>query len=259
MNNYFLILGLILFAYMNFWFIVSLIKKRNDVADIAWGLGFVMLAWVSYGMGNMSTIGLIVSSLVTLWGVRLALHIYKRNRNKTEDPRYLEWRNAWGAWFYIRSYFQVYILQGILLYMISLSVLMLNQSSFESVGVLTVIGLSVWALGFFFEAVGDRQLANFIKNPDNKGKLMMSGLWAYTRHPNYFGEVTQWWGIWLIVVSLPFGIVAHAIALISPLTISVLILKVSGIPMLEKRMASHPDFAEYKRKVSIFIPLPSKK
>lgn len=240
---------------MSLWFVVSLVKKRNDVADVAWGLGFVLVTWVSFFLSDDSGArGLLASLLVSVWGVRLAWHIHTRNKGKTEDYRYLAWRKEWGKWFYIRSYAQVYLLQGTLLFLIVIPVLFINKDVGASLGLLDFVGVAVWLLGFYFEVVGDAQLARFIKDPTNKGKLMQSGLWAYTRHPNYFGEVTQWWGIWLIALSVPNGL----LAIVGPLTITVLIVKVSGIPMLEKKMAEHPDFAEYKRTVSAFIPLPRK-
>ena len=132
--------------------------------------------------------------------------------------------------------------------------LIINSSPTITFGVVGIVGFLVWAIGFYFEAIGDWQLSQFIKNPENKGKLMTAGLWAYTRHPNYFGEALQWWGIWLIGVFSPLGIVA----IIGPLTITFLVLKVSGIPMLEKKMAENPDFAEYKKRTSMFIPLPKR-
>lgn len=252
MSNY-LLLGLILFGYMNFWFLVSLFKKRNDVADVAWGLGFVFLAWNSFYLSqDWSGVSLVVNLLVTVWGFRLAYHIYSRNKDKPEDYRYKAWREEWGKWFYLRSYFQIYILQGFLLFLISLPVIFINLYQIKSFGVLVLVGLLIWLIGFFFESVGDAQLARFIKNPENKGKLMQTGLWAYTRHPNYFGEVTQWWGIFIIALSASFGF----ISIIGPLTITFLILKVSGVPMLEKKMEQNPEFAEYKKRTSAFIPLP---
>ncbi len=256
MTTYFLTLAIVLFVYMNFWFVLSLIKKRNDIADVAWGLGFVLLTWVSFFMmRTMQPMAILVATLVTVWGLRLAWHIHERNKGKAEDYRYLEWRKAWGKWFYLRSYAQVYLLQGLFLYLIVSPVLVINSAQGSLVSALSIIGIIVWAIGFFFESVGDRQLAQFIRNPANKGKLMTSGLWAYTRHPNYFGEVTQWWGIWLVALGVPtFGL----ISIIGPLTITFLILKVSGVPMLEKKMEQHPDFAAYKRRVSVFFPLPPK-
>ena len=257
--NYFLTLALVIFVYMSLWFLLSLYKKRNDIADVAWGLGFVLMTWTSFlisdDFGNTGIRGLLVGILVSIWGLRLAWHIHARNKGKTEDYRYLAWRKEWGKWFYVRSYFQVYILQGTLLFLIVMPVLIINMNTGSEFGWLDILGVVVWLVGFYFEAVGDAQLARFIKDPMNKGKLMQSGLWAYTRHPNYFGEVTQWWGIWLIALSVPNG----WIAIIGPLTITILILKVSGIPLLEKKMVENPDFVEYKRKTSVFFPMPTKK
>ncbi len=252
--TYFLTLLSILFVYMSLWFLVSLLRKRNDVADVAWGLGFVLMAWSSFltAGGDSGTRGLLVCALVSVWGIRLAWHIHQRNKNKAEDYRYLACRKEWGKWFYLRSYLQVYLLQGALLFIIVLPVLLINKSTAAPLGVLDVIGVAVWLVGFYFEAVGDAQLAKFIKNSSNKDKLMQSGLWAYTRHPNYFGEVTQWWGLGIIALAVPGGWVG----LVGPLTITYLILKVSGIPMLEKKMEQHPDFAAYKQRVSVFVPLP---
>lgn len=253
--NYYFTLIVILFLYMNLWFVVSLIKKRNDVADVAWGLGFVLLAWASFFFSEDSGArGILVNILVSMWGLRLAWHIHARNKGKTEDYRYLAWRKQWGKWFYLRSYIQVYIVQGFLLFLIVLPVLVIHKGFGSSLSWLDLLGVVVWVFGFYFEFVGDAQLAKFIKNPENKGKLMQSGLWAYTRHPNYFGEVTQWWGIWLIALSVPNGV----FTIIGPLTITILILKISGIPLLEKKMGENPEFAEYKRRVSMFIPLPRK-
>lgn len=249
--NYYLILALMLLAYMTFWFGISVIKKRNDVADIAWGLGFVLMAWLSFLISGYSFKALLVNGLVTVWGFRLAWHIYNRNKDKPEDSRYLEWRKTWKN-LYVRSYLQVFVLQGILLFLISLPVLSVNRSVSNSFGVLEVVGLFVWALGFYFETTGDKQLKDFITNPANKGKLMDQGLWQYSRHPNYFGEVTQWWGIFIIALSIPGSV----FTVLGPLTITILILFVSGIPLLEKKYAGRPDWEEYKKRTSIFIPLP---
>ncbi len=240
---------------MSLWFILSILKKRNDIADVAWGLGFILMTWVSFFLSDESGLrGIIVGLLVSIWGLRLAWHIYFRNKGKTEDYRYLAWRKEWGKWFYFRSYFQVYILQGLFLFLIILPVLIINKNIGHAIGILGVVGILIWLVGFLFESIGDAQLSRFIKNPENKGKLMQSGLWSYTRHPNYFGEVLGWWGIWLISLSVPYG----WLSIIGPITITFLILKVSGIPLLEKKMEENPDFAEYKKRVSVFIPLPKK-
>lgn len=254
--NYYLILALLLFSYMSLWFIVSLVRKRNDVADVAWGLGFILLAWTSFFIiGNYSIRGLLVNVLVSIWGIRLAWHIHSRNIGKKEDYRYLTWRKEWGKWFYPRSFLQVYLLQGFFLFLIVLPVIAINEKVGRPLGWVDLIGLFVWLLGFYFETRSDAELKQFTKNPANSGRIMQSGLWKYSRHPNYFGEVSLWWGIYLI--SLAGG--ASFYAIVGPLTITVLILFVSGIPLLEKKYAGMPEFEDYKKRTSVFFPLPPKK
>ena len=248
---YYTPLAFLLWAYVSLWFLISLFKRRNDVADVAWGLGFVLVAWTSFFLaGGSGTRGLLVCILVSVWGVRLAWHIDARHRGKAEDFRYMAWRREWGKWFYARSYAQVYVLQGALLFIVVLPVLMINRSTGTTFGFLNGIGACIWLFGFLFESVGDAELARFARDPHNRGKILQNGLWRYTRHPNYFGEVVQWWGIWVVAVGVPGG----WFSIVGPLTITLLILKVSGIPMLEKKMAENPDFAEYRRRTSVFVP-----
>lgn len=253
--SFYLILTAWTVVYMSVWFWVSVWKKRNDVADTAWGLGFVFVTLLpTLIYGRFSSIeSLMVTSLVAIWGLRLSWHIYLRNRNRPEDERYAKWRADWGQWFYTRSFFQVFLLQGVLLLLVSSPAVWVAIFG-GKFGAVSILGLCVWLTGFVFESVGDRQLKTFISNPDNKGKLMNQGLWKYTRHPNYFGEVVQWWGIWMLALGAPLS----WIAIIGPVTITFLILKVSGVPLLEAKMKNHPDFAEYARKTSVFIPLPPK-
>jgi steroid 5-alpha reductase family enzyme len=252
----------ILLAYMCIWFVVSIVQKRNDVADVAWGLGFVLLAWVSLVLtSTSSTRGLLVALLVTIWGVRLAWHIHRRHTGKPEDARYAAWRTTW-TYFYTRSFVQVFMLQGLLLYVVALPIIITNYShnalaagatqTFGVIGILDIVGIIVWCIGFAFEVVGDAQLARFLGEANNKGKLMQGGLWAYTRHPNYFGEVCLWWGIWLI--SLSSGMPYAWVGIIGPLTITFLILKVSGVPMLEKSMSKNSAFASYAARTNMFVP-----
>ncbi len=251
-----LAIALILLAYMTSWFMISITLRRNDVADTAWGLGFVFLAWITLiKSANFHPLSLLVVTLVTIWGLRLSFHVTRRNWKKPEDFRYQTWRKEWGSWFYLRSYLQVFLLQGFFLYIIFLPVLFIMLRATGSLHPFTILGTMVWLLGFYFESVGDSQLKQHITNPANKGKLMTTGLWRYTRHPNYFGEVTQWWGIFILTLSLP-----HAwFTIIGPILITFLILFVSGVPLLEKKYADRPDWETYKRQTSIFIPLPPKK
>lgn len=243
-------------AYMTAWFIFSVIRKRNDVADIAWGLGFVLASAVAYVQnprpGNISRISLV---LTTIWGLRLAIHILLRNRNKTEDFRYARWRQEWGKLFYIRSFIQVYLLQGVLLLLVILPVVISTGISTRTdIPAWAAAGIILWCFGFFFEAVGDHQLSMFISNPKNKGQIMTSGLWQYTRHPNYFGEVTQWWGLWLLLGASTVSAELKLFGLIGPLTITTLILFVSGVPLLEKKYAANKDFQAYAKRTNKFFP-----
>ncbi len=244
-----------IFVFMTALFLLALIRKRNDIADVGWGLGFILVAVVSLLVnGTVTPRKTLILALVILWGLRLSIHIGLRNRGKKEDYRYKQWRDDWGDNWVIRSYLQVFLLQGFFMLLITFPITLANTYDVRPLGLLDWIGVLVWAVGFFFETVGDYQLTQFVGNPANRGKIMKYGLWHYTRHPNYFGEVTQWWGVFVIVLSVPNA----WMGVIGPLTISFLILKASGIPLLEKRFEGNPEWEEYKRRTSAFIPLPPK-
>jgi steroid 5-alpha reductase family enzyme len=243
-------------VYMIIWFIVSLVIRRNDVADVAWGGGFIVAAAAALLVSDRATDrAILVTLLVVIWGIRLALHIGLRNRGKQEDARYRKWREEWGKHVVLHSFFQIFMLQGVLLLMISIPVIVTITAQGAPLGALDVIGALVWATGFLFEAVGDYQLLRFKKDPANHGRIMQYGLWRYTRHPNYFGEVSLWWGIYLIALSVPGG----WMTIIGPVTITLLILGVSGIPMLEKHYEGNKAFEEYKQRTSAFFPFPQKR
>jgi steroid 5-alpha reductase family enzyme len=239
-------------VYMTAWFLVALLWRRNDVADVAWGLGFLLVAFTTLLMQEPSGRPVLVTALVAAWGIRLCLYVYFRNRGKPEDFRYRKWREEWGSSFYVRSYLQVFLLQSILLVLIATPVIYVGGVPNPPLGYSDIAGVLVWIVGFFFEVVGDYQLRRFISNPDNKGRIMTSGLWRFTRHPNYFGEVAVWWGIFLIALSVPGG----WRTVIGPATITFLILKVSGIPMLEAKYRGNPQYEAYQRRTSSFFPLP---
>jgi steroid 5-alpha reductase family enzyme len=246
-------------VYMTAWFFVALLKKDNSVADIAWGLGFVLAAGITLaGRGDWAVRPILASSLVFIWGIRLALHILLRNRKRGEDPRYAAWRAKWGRSFVVRSYLQVFLLQGFFLLVISYSVILINTSVSASphpVGLLDLAGTVVWVVGFLFEAVGDAQLARFKRDTGNRGKIMDNGLWRYSRHPNYFGESLMWWGIFIVALEVPYGWTA----IVSPVLITFLLVRVSGIPMLEKKYAGNAEFQAYARRTSAFVPWRPKK
>lgn len=246
--------------YMSMWFVVALAKKRNDVVDVAWGLGFVLVAMIPIVLYGPMYRALFVTTLILIWGIRLSYHIYSRNSGAPEDARYAAWRKKWGDQLLVRSYFQIFALQALLLVIIALPVLVLNTYDGGGIQIWDIVGGLVWLGGFLSEAIGDAQLRAFVKNKDNAGKIMTSGLWRYTRHPNYFGEVTMWWGIWIISLGVPHG----PLTIIGPLLITYLILFVSGVPLLEKAFARRAGFLAYTRQTSKFIPwfpkeIPSKK
>lgn len=250
------LVGSVIFVFVTLLFVLSLIVGRNDIADIAWGVGVLSVGLISASVHDVSGVSHVVLILASLWGARLAVRIFLRNLKKGEDPRYKVWRDSWGKWFYLRSYFQVYLLQGFLMIVVGYPLLhAVVYGNGMPFGILSTLGLIVWSIGFFFEVVGDHQLDTYLKMSVKPTPVMESGLWKYTRHPNYFGEVTMWWGIWLMIATTPLSY----LALVGPVTITFLILKVSGIPMLEKRFEGNPDFEAYKKRTSVFFPLPQKK
>lgn len=238
-------------------FLVSIISKRNDIVDIFWGPGIFLVTLVAYVYAPVQTVASELLLVLTgLWGFRLAYRIHRRNRGKEEDFRYRSWRQAWGRWVYVRSFFQIYCLQGSLMLVLGASAIVaaLAGGAAAELSVFAYVGVVVWLIGYYFEVIGDMQLDDFIKNRPAGREILDTGLWRYTRHPNYFGEVTMWWGIWLVVAALPLGY----LALISPLTITFLILYVSGIPMLERKYADNPAYQAYQERTSAFFPLPSR-
>ncbi len=247
---------LLIFIYFFIFFLIGTFIKNNSIVDMGWGMGFVLIAWyLMIENWNFYIPRLIMTVLITIWGLRLFIHIIQRNLGKEEDFRYKKWREEWGKWLIPRAFLQVYMLQGVFMGIISLPVILIRYKAGTWDLLILLIGLAVWIIGFIFESLGDKQLKNFINNPNNRGKIMDQGLWKYTRHPNYFGEATMWWGIFFIGISAGVSI----ISIISPLTITTLLLFVSGVPMLEKSMKDKPGYKEYAEKTSIFIPFPPKK
>lgn len=248
--------GLTTFVYMNLLYLLATKLKNASIVDIGWGLGFVTMSLVLLiTTGAFNPVAVVVYSLINIWGLRLTSHLAERNLGRPEDWRYATWRKQWGKTYRWRSYLQIFMLQGLMMWLIALSLMVAFAAGAAYVpdGGWLSIGVAVWIVGFGFESVADRQLAKFIKSKSkDKPKLMSKGLWAYSRHPNYFGEVTQWWGLWLCVISLPFG----WLAIISPLTITWLIVFVSGIPLLEKKYAGNKDYQIYAERTSKFIPWP---
>lgn len=248
----FSVCALVVFCYMTIWFVIAVLKKDNSIADVAWGLGFMLLAWFTYFYTDAETIRqLVMNVCISAWAIRLSGYIYQRNALKAgEDFRYAAWRKDWGKNWLWRSYLQVFLLQGFFMLLIVLPVLIAANSTQNSWNYINTLGLFVFTAGFLFEAIADFQLAHFKADVQNKGKIMTTGLWHYTRHPNYFGEAVLWWGIFLMVVPVE----NWYWALISPVLITYLLTRVSGVPMLENKYRNNPQFAAYAKQTSAFIP-----
>jgi steroid 5-alpha reductase family enzyme len=252
---------LVSILFMSITFFVAWIRRRFDLIDVAWGMVFMAIAIVGYlahgqdGFSVQSTVTL----LVIVWGVRLSLHIYLRwKTSDSEDKRYAALRSQYmqkRGGLFLNMYCRVYLLQALLAVIVLLPVILVNADVSTEPDVWTAIGAMVWTIGFYFEAVGDFQLRRYLSDPKNKGTLMTSGVWKYTRHPNYFGEITMWWGIFIIAAP----IAQWYITIIGPLVITVLLLFVSGVPLTEKHFEKRKGWKEYRYKTSKILPMPPKK
>lgn len=254
---YLLGLAAIIGAMLLLW-LLSLLLKNSSIVDIFWGLGFVIVNWIYFTLTPDGFISrkLLIGLLVSMWGLRLSTHIFLRNLGKPEDYRYQKWRKENGSQWWWKSFFQVFLLQGLLLWIISAPLLAAQFTSQpEHLTWSDFVGVIVWLVGFYFEAMGDYQLSQFLSKPENKGKIMNKGVWRYTRHPNYFGDSAQWWGYYLIAASA-----GGWWTIFSPIMMTFLLVRVSGVALLEKTMETRPGYKEYAEKTSAFIPwFPHKK
>ena len=238
--------------------LVSLPLRNASIADVVWGAGFVLVAWVAFFAVNspLDVRQALLVGIPTFWGLRLSLHLFRRNHGKPEDKRYQAMRMQHPKHFGWVSLVTVFGLQGVLMFAVSLPVQIGQLVPQVPLGGFAFSGMVLCAVGLFFEVVGDHQLAKFIKDPGNKGKTMNTGLWHYTRHPNYFGDSCVWWGLGLIALETNYGLWG----LLGPALITYLLTQVSGVPMLEKAMLkSNPRYADYMAVTSAFIPWPPKK
>jgi len=233
---------------------VSLLRRDASIVDIVWGLGFVVVAWASRFVTGASGLGnWLLVAMVTVWGVRLAAYLAKRNLGKGEDFRYKAMRRKHGERFPLVSLYTVFGLQGALMFVVSLPVSLGQRDTDAGAGFVALAGFVVWAIGLYFEVVGDAQLARFKRDPRNEGLVMDQGLWALTRHPNYFGDCLVWWGLAIVASAQGAGLWAFLGALV----MTVLLVRVSGAAMLDRLLAKRkPGYAEYMARTSGFIPRP---
>ncbi len=242
---------LLILSFMAVVWVVSLVLKKASIADPFWGLGFVVAAGYYYlSTANESLRKIIVLTLVTIWGLRLFGYLLWRGFGKPEDYRYAQFRKEYGEHrYWWVSFFQVFVLQGVLLWLIS-APLLSAQYYDQQLGWLDGIAIGFWLIGFIFEAGGDYQLVKFKSNPANKGKVLNAGFWRYTRHPNYFGDACVWWGFGL------FSVAAGSYwPILGSALITFLLVKVSGVAMLERSLkTTKPEYSEYIRKTNAFLP-----
>lgn len=238
-----------IFLFQSVIFIGALLFKRNDIADVCWGAGFVMIVVLLFLNYTLTPTAVASYLLTIIWGGRLSIHLFLRNKNKEEDFRYRAWREAWGKHFIWRTYLQVFLLQGFFMWLISLPIQITAINQVANGNVWMWGGILVWLVGFYFQSTADAQLKKFMTHRQ-KGQILQTGLWKYSRHPNYFGEILMWWGIGIIAGPLELGWLGW----IGPVTITWLLAKVSGVPMLERKYKNHPEFEEYKSRTPALVP-----
>ena len=245
-------LGATLTAVTFVW-LLSVKLRDASIADVCWGSGFALLAWLYCLLSpTLTSRSWLVAAFMTLWGARLSLHIFRRNHGKEEDPRYRAMRASHGPAFWWRSLFTVFWLQGAILWFVALPLLVAVRAA-RPAGFTAVDGLGVvlFALGFGFEVVGDHQLSRFKAESSNRGHVLDRGLWRYTRHPNYFGDATLWWGLYATACATPGG----WLTVLSPALMSFLLMRVSGVTLLEAGLqASRPGYREYITRTPAFVP-----
>lgn len=236
---------------------ISLRARDASIVDPAWGLNVLLVAVLAYWIGDpQGARGAMLLAVSVVYGMRLFLHLsFRKEREPGEDRRYARWREKL-PWFPVSSLVLIFYGQGVVLLLVTVPILLtMSDETQPPLGVVGIVGLAIWCVGFAFEAIADAQLAHFLAEPANRGQVMDRGLWRYSRHPNYFGEACMWWGVFV----LSLGVDQAILGLVSPVLMTFLLLRVSGVRLLEKDIGSRrPGYAEYTRRTSAFFPLPPK-
>ena len=243
-------------SFMIFMFILAQLLKNNSIVDIGWGIGFILITLILL-ITKMSVDlkEIILSAMILIWGARLSLHIFIRARGKGEDFRYAQWRKDWGKNAVLYAFIKVFLLQGLIMIFIALPIMVEFSSNNDKLNPFSFIGVLIFVFGLIFESIGDFQMYYFKKNPENKGKIIKSGLWKFTRHPNYFGEAVLWWGIGIFTISSDLWLISF----IGPLILNLLLVFVSGVPLLEKKYEGNKEWEDYKKVTPMFVPFFGKK
>lgn len=235
---------------MTLGYIYALRVRRFDVVDLCWGLGFILIAWISV-IKNTQNLTLLTAVIVSVWGLRLTLHIGSRHRGQPDDRRYLTITERWKGNIWAQAYYKIFLLQGLLILLVSMPISIMAINAGAEINIIVWVGAIIWSCGFIVEAVADRQLAIYLEQA-KRPAVMQTGLWRYSRHPNYFGELVQWWGIGVTALSVSWGWVG----LIGPALLSYLIIFVSGIPPIERKRQNDKEYQAYKLRTSPLILLP---
>lgn len=239
-------------ALMFLAWLFSLVQRDASVVDVAWGLGVVLVAWLSFALadGAQSRKALMVA-LTTIWGLRLSGYLASRITREGEDFRYQEMRRRYGERFPLISLVAVFAFQGFGLWTVSLPVQAAQvPNSPSALTGLDLAGVALWAVGMFFEIVGDLQLSRFRADPRNRGKVLDGGLWRYTRHPNYFGDFCVWWGLYALALATREA----WWSVVGPLVMSFILLRLSGLPVMERHLRRREGYEDYVRRTSAFFP-----
>ncbi len=255
--------ALIIYILMFGVFVLAQMVKNNSIVDIFWGLGFVFLSTIYainaqphlQSLTNGITTATVIHYLVFIWGLRLAFHILIKNWGKPEDWRYINFRKLWtkkNIPHWLGALLQVFMLQGFFMFIISMPIIHANKH-FVAINKLTYVGVFIWIVGFLFESIGDYQKTQFKKHLSNKDKILTTGLWKYSRHPNYFGESLMWIGIFIVAINFSHPL-ETIINLISPITLTWLLTKVSGVPMLESKYKQNIAYQNYIKNTPSFFP-----
>jgi steroid 5-alpha reductase family enzyme len=244
---FFISIGIFLFIYLTCMVLFAQYKGDTSIANFTWGGGVLLVAlYTFFTTGSFLSRQVIVTLMIVAWASRLIMHVYRRYTGN--DPRFKDWK--WqGLKALMINCIWIYG-QIIMIAIMSYPIVLINGSWVPECTFSDFCGILLWIFGYVYEAVSDRQLFTFMKNPANKGHVMRQGLWRYSRHPNYFGETLMWWGIFMMALSVPLGWTA----IIAPLTITIMLRFVTGVPLLEHAMRDNAEYREYARVTNTFVP-----
>lgn len=245
-----------IWLYFTFFFLAAHLKRDISFIDVGWGPGFawLFLTCAVFKWPELGQLQWIVGALVCAWSIRLAWYLHGRNRAKGEDPRYKELSKHWRGPYWLNAYFRVFMIQAVLLGVVAAPIIIVMLAPATAITHLSIVGTLIALIGLTLEAAADWQMAYFQSLKPRPSKFCRLGLWKYSRHPNYFGEMLFWFGVAIAVISVP----NYYYAFIGPITLTFLLLKVSGIPMLEAKYKDHPEWPKYKSQTRLLLPVPKK-